>query len=142
MAGDTTLTLVGNLVDEPELRFTPSGAAVANFRVASTPRFFDRQTNAWKDGDTLFLTCNVWRQMAEHVVESLHKGHRVIVTGRFKQRSYEHDGQKRTVFEVEVDEVGPSLRSATVDVRRVERQAASQPTIPASDPWAGDPPPF
>src|ERR1700755_2840583 len=110
MAGETVITVVGNLVDDPELRFTPSGAAVAKFRIASTPRTFDRQTNEWKDGESLFLTCNVWRQPAENVAESLQRGMRVIVQGRLRQRSYEtKEGEKRTVFEVEVDEVGPSL---------------------------------
>lgn len=126
MAGDTFITLVGNLVDDPELRFTPSGAAVAKFRIASTPRTFDRQTNEWKDGESLFLTCNVWRQAAEHVAESLTKGMRVIVQGRLKQRSYEtKEGEKRTVFEVEVEEVGPSLLNATAKVARVQRQQNS-----------------
>jgi single-strand DNA-binding protein len=121
-AGDTTITLIGNLVDDPELRFTPSGAAVAKFRVASTPRYLDKQTNEWKDGESLFLTCNVWRQAAENVAESLQRGMRVIVQGRLKQRSYEtKEGEKRTVFEVEVDEVGPSLRSATAKVTRAQR---------------------
>src|SRR5262245_15520093 len=111
MAGDTTITVVGNLVADPELRFTPSGAAVANFRVASTPRVFDKDTNDWKDGDALFLSCSAWRQMAENIAESLVKGDRVIVSGRLKQRSYEdNEGVKRTVFEVDVEEVGPSLR--------------------------------
>ena len=111
-AGDTVITLVGNLVDDPELRFTPSGAAVAKFRIASTPRFLDKQTNEWKDGESLFLSCNVWRQAAENVAESLQRGMRVIVQGRLKQRSYEtKEGEKRTVYEIEVDEVGPSLRS-------------------------------
>lgn len=122
MAGDTVITLVGNLVDDPELRFTPSGAAVANFRIASTPRTFDRQSNEWKDGEALFLTCNVWRQAAENVAESLTKGMKVIVQGRLKQRSYEtREGEKRTVFEVEVDEVGPSLSFATAKVNRTPR---------------------
>ncbi|AXI78602.1 single-stranded DNA-binding protein [Peterkaempfera bronchialis] len=122
MAGETVITLVGNLVDDPELRFTPSGAAVAKFRIASTPRTFDRQTNEWKDGESLFLTCNVWRQPAENVAESLQRGMRVIVQGRLRQRSYEtREGEKRTVFEVEVDEVGPSLRSATAKVTRANR---------------------
>jgi single-strand DNA-binding protein len=122
MAGETVITLVGNLVDDPELRFTPSGAAVAKFRIASTPRTFDRQTNEWKDGESLFLTCNVWRQPAENVAESLQRGMRVIVQGRLRQRSYEtKEGEKRTVFEVEVDEVGPSLRSATAKVTRAQR---------------------
>src|ERR671929_1713592 len=108
-AGETVVTVVGNLVDDPELRFTPSGAAVANFRIASTPRTFDRASNEWKDGDSLFLSCSVWRQAAENVAESLTKGTRVIVSGRLKQRSYEtKEGEKRTVYEVEVDEVGPS----------------------------------
>jgi single-strand DNA-binding protein len=123
MAGDTNITVIGNLVAEPELRFTPSGAAVANFRVASTPRFFDKNTNEWKDGDSLFLSCSVWRQYAENVAESLQKGMRVIVTGRLKQRSYEtQQGEKRTVFEIEVDEVGPALRNATAKVNRVMRE--------------------
>ena len=123
-AGETNITIVGNLVDDPELRFTPSGAAVAKFRVASTPRFFDRQTNEWKDGDSLFLTCNVWRQAAENVAESLQRGIRVIVKGRLKQRSYEtQEGEQRTVFEIEVDEVGPSLRSATAKVVKTQRGA-------------------
>jgi len=121
-AGDTNITLIGNLVDDPELRFTPSGAAVAKFRVASTPRFLDKQTNEWKDGESLFLTCNVWRQAAENVAESLQRGMRVIVQGRLKQRSYEtKEGEKRTVFEVEVDEVGPSLRNATAKITRAQR---------------------
>jgi single-strand DNA-binding protein len=121
-AGDTVITLVGNLVDDPELRFTPSGAAVAKFRIASTPRYMDRQTNEWKDGESLFLTCNVWRQAAENVAESLTRGMRVIVQGRLKQRSYEtREGEKRTVYEVEVDEVGPSLRNATAKVTKASR---------------------
>ncbi|MFJ5547099.1 single-stranded DNA-binding protein [Streptomyces sp. NPDC093225] len=119
MAGETVITVVGNLVDDPELRFTPSGAAVAKFRVASTPRTFDRQTNEWKDGESLFLTCSVWRQAAENVAESLQRGMRVVVQGRLKQRSYDdRDGVKRTVFELEVDEVGPSLRNATAKVTK------------------------
>jgi single-strand DNA-binding protein len=119
MAGETVITVVGNLVDDPELRFTPSGAAVANFRIASTPRTFDRQTNEWKDGDALFLSCSVWRQAAENVAESLTKGMRVVVQGRLRQRSYEdREGQRRTVVELEVDEVGPSLRYATAKVTR------------------------
>src|SRR5512132_3477846 len=122
MAGDTVITIVGNLVDDPELRFTPSGAAVAKFRVASTPRYMDRQTNEWKDGDSLFLTCNVWRQAAEHVAESLQRGMRVIVQGRLRQRSYEtKEGEKRTVYEIEVDEVGPSLRNASAKVTKTQR---------------------
>lgn len=119
MAGETVITVVGNLVADPELRFTPSGAAVANFRLASTPRTFDRQANQWVDGEALFLSCNVWRQAAENVAETLSKGMRVIVQGRLKQRSYEtREGEKRTVFELEVDEIGPSLRYATVQVNR------------------------
>jgi single-strand DNA-binding protein len=126
MAGDTQITLVGNLVDDPELRFTPSGAAVAKFRVASTPRFRDNTTGEWKDGESLFLTCNVWRQAAENVAESLQRGMRVIVQGRLRQRSYEtKEGEKRTVFEVEVDEVGPSLRNASAKVNRAARGAGA-----------------
>jgi single-strand DNA-binding protein len=122
MAGETVITVVGNLVDDPELRFTPSGAAVANFRIASTPRTFDRQTNEWKDGDALFLSCAVWRQAAENVAESLQKGMRVVVQGRLKSRQYEtREGEKRTVFEIDVDEVGPSLKYATAKVTRAQR---------------------
>ena len=122
MAGDTQITVVGNLVSDPELRYTPTGVAVANFRVSSTPRTFDRQANEWKDGDSLFLTCNVWRQAAENVAESLTRGMRVIVSGRLRQRSYEtKEGEKRTVYEVEVDDVGPSLRNASAKVNRVAR---------------------
>jgi single-strand DNA-binding protein len=121
-AGDTPITVVGNLVADPELRFTPSGQPVATFRVASTPRVMDRQSNEWKDGDSLFLTCNVWRQAAENVAESLQRGMRVIVTGRLKQRNYEtREGEKRTVYEVEVDDVGPSLRNASAKVNRASR---------------------
>jgi single-strand DNA-binding protein len=121
-AGDTQITIVGNLVDDPELRFTPSGQPVAKFRVASTPRYMDRQTNEWKDGESLFLTCNVWRQAAENVAESLQRGMRVIVSGRLKQRNYETQaGEKRTVFEVEVDDVGPSLLRASAKVTRAQR---------------------
>ncbi|MFG2990722.1 single-stranded DNA-binding protein [Streptomyces sp. NPDC048257] len=119
MAGETVITVVGNLVDDPELRFTPSGAAVAKFRVASTPRTFDRQTNEWKDGESLFLTCSVWRQAAENVAESLQRGMRVIVQGRLRQRSYEdREGVKRTVYELDVEEVGPSLKNATAKVTK------------------------
>jgi single-strand DNA-binding protein len=122
MAGDTILTVVGNLTADPELRFTPSGAAVANFTVASTPRMFDRQTNEWKDGEALFLRCSIWRQAAENVAESLTRGARVVVTGRLKQRSFEtKEGEKRTVVELEVDEIGPSLRYATAKVNKVSR---------------------
>lgn len=123
MAGETVITVVGNLVDDPELRFTPSGAPVANFRIASTPRTFDRQTNEWKDGDALFLSCSIWRQAAENVAESLQKGMRVVVQGRLKQRQYEtREGEKRTVVELEVEEIGPSLKYATAKVTRASRQ--------------------
>jgi single-strand DNA-binding protein len=145
MAGETVITVVGNLVDDPELRFTPSGAPVAKFRVASTPRTFDRQTNEWKDGESLFLTCSVWRQAAENVAESLAKGMRVIVQGSLKQRSYEdREGIKRTVYELDVDEVGPSLRNATAAVTKTMRSSAGQaapeqrPTAPGYEP-AGAP---
>jgi single-strand DNA-binding protein len=121
-AGDTQITIAGNLVDDPELRFTPAGQPVARFRIASTPRFLDKNTNEWKDGDSLFLTCNVWRQAAENVAESLTRGMRVIVSGRLRQRSYEtKEGEKRTVYEVEVDDVGPSLRNASAKVNRIAR---------------------
>ena len=139
-AGDTVITLVGNLVDDPELRFTPSGAAVAKFRMASIPRYLDKQTNEWKDGESLFLSVNVWRQAAENVAESLQRGMRVIVQGRLKQRSYEtKEGEKRTVYEVEADEVGPSLRSASAKVTKTQRGGggfgASAPAAD-NDPWA------
>jgi len=140
MAGETVITVVGNLVDDPELRFTPSGAAVANFRIASTPRTFDRQTNEWKDGDALFLSCSVWRQAAENVAESLTKGMRVVVQGRLRQRSYEdREGQRRTVVELEVDEVGPSLRYATAKVTRSSGGGggySSNAGGGGNDPWA------
>ncbi|ADG90248.1 hypothetical protein TBS_17270 [Thermobispora bispora] len=136
-AGDTQITIVGNLVDDPELRFTPTGQAVARFRVASTPRYLDRQTNEWKDGEALFLTCNVWRQTAENVAESLQRGMRVIVQGRLRQRSYEtKEGERRTVYEVEVDDVGPSLRNATAKVNKTTRQSGGFGSGPAADPWA------
>ena len=123
MAGDTQITLIGNLTGDPELRFTPSGAAVANFTVASTPRTFDRQSSGWKDGDTMFLNCSIWRQAAENVAETLSKGMRVIVQGRLKSRSYDdREGNRRTVFEVDVEEVGPSLRYATAKVNRTSGQ--------------------
>ena len=122
MAGDTTITIIGNLTGDPELRFTPSGAAVANFTVASTPRTFDRQSNEWKDGETLFMRCSIWRDAAENVAESLVRGTRVIVSGRLKSRSYEtKEGEKRTVIEMEVDEVGPSLRYASAKVTKTQR---------------------
>ncbi|MFR9673095.1 single-stranded DNA-binding protein [Streptomyces sp. TR02-1] len=153
MAGETVITVVGNLVDDPELRFTPSGAAVAKFRVASTPRTFDRQTSEWKDGETLFLTCSVWRQAAENVAESLTKGTRVVVQGRLKQRSYEdREGIKRTVFDLDVDEVGASLRNATAKITKTSGRGAQGGGwgggqggpgggqqgggAPAGDPWA------
>jgi single-strand DNA-binding protein len=150
MAGETIITVVGNLTDDPELRFTPSGAAVANFRIASTPRTFDRQAGEWRDGDPLFLSCSVWRQAAENVAESLQRGMRVVATGRLKQRSYEtREGEKRTVVELDVDEVGPSLRYATAKVTRTQRSgggfgggAPAGGSAPAggapagNDPWA------
>ena len=148
MAGDTVITVVGNLVDHPELRFTPSGAAVANFRIASTPRQFDRQSGEWKDGDTLFLSCAVWRQAAENVAESLQKGMRVIVQGRLKIRQFERqDGSRGQSTEIDVDEVGPSLRSATAKVTRASRSGGGQgggfgggggnaPSGGGNDPWA------
>jgi single-strand DNA-binding protein len=137
MAGETVITVVGNLVDDPELRFTPSGAAVARFRIASTPRVFNRETNEWKDGDALFLTCSVWRQTAENVAESLARGVRVIVQGRLKQRSYEdREGVKRTVYELDVDEVGPSLAYATAKVTKASSGQRSQQD-PSGDPWSG-----
>ncbi|HEX9624551.1 MAG TPA: single-stranded DNA-binding protein [Streptosporangiaceae bacterium] len=127
MAGDTQITIIGNLVDDPQLRYTPTGQAVASFRVASTPRFLDKNTNEWKDGDSLFLSCNVWRQAAENVAESLQRGMRVIVSGRLRQRSYEtKEGEKRTVYEIEVDEVGPSLRNASAKVVRSSRATGGQ----------------
>jgi single-strand DNA-binding protein len=146
MAGDTTITVIGNLTDDPELRFTPSGAAVAKFRVASTPRFLDRQSGEWKDGEPLFLSCTVWRQAAENVAESLQRGSRVIVSGRLRQRSYEtKEGEKRTVIELEVDEIGPSLRYATAKVQKMSRSSGGgggfgssggQGGGTADDPWA------
>ena len=149
MAGETVITVVGNLTADPELRFTPSGAAVASFTVASTPRNFDRQTNEWKDGEALFLRCSIWRQAAENVAESLQRGMRVVVTGRLKQRSFEtREGEKRTVIELDVDEVGPSLRYATAKVNRTQRGSSGggfgsdSPGggVPADDPWASSGP--
>jgi single-strand DNA-binding protein len=154
MAGDTVMTVVGNLTADPELRFTPSGAAVANFTVASTPRIYDKQSGEWKDGEALFLRCNIWRQAAENVAESLTRGARVVVQGRLKQRSFEtKEGEKRTVFELEVDEIGPSLRYATAKVNKVSRgsggggfggggsSAGGGPSgPPADDPWGSAPP--
>lgn len=139
---ETTLTIVGSLTADPELRFTPGGAAVASFTVASNPRHFDKQSGEYRDGDPLFLRCSVWRQPAENVAESLTRGMRVIVTGRLRQRSFEHDGQKRTVVELEVDEVGPSLRFATAKVDKASRGGGSAPrqSAPtASDPWGSHP---
>ena len=143
MAGETTITVVGNLTDDPDLRFTPSGAAVANFTVASTPRFFDKQTNEWKDGDALFLRCSIWRQAAENVAESLHRGTRVIVQGRLRQRSYEtREGEKRTVVELDVEEVGPSLKYATAKTTKTTRSGVSGDAGGAGhDPWATSGPP-
>ncbi|MGW6743752.1 single-stranded DNA-binding protein [Streptomyces sp. NPDC055025] len=137
MAGETVITIVGNLVDDPELRFTPAGHAVAKFRVASTPRVFDKQTNEWKDGEGLFLTCSVWRQAAENAAESLTKGMRVIVQGRLKQRSYEDREQvKRTVYELDVEEVGPSLLRASAKVTKNPAGGQSRPAqSAAADPW-------
>ncbi|MGO4856905.1 single-stranded DNA-binding protein [Arthrobacter sp. 2MCAF14] len=163
MAGETTITVIGNLTSDPELRFTPSGSAVANFTVASTPRTFDRQSNEWKDGETLFLRASVWREAAENVAESLTKGMRVIVSGRLKSRSYEtKEGEKRTVVELEVEEIGPSLRHAKAKINRTQRGTgpggnggpggtgfgsqggATQPSgpgpsSPQDDPWATQP---
>jgi single-strand DNA-binding protein len=144
MAGETVITVVGNLVDDPELRFTPSGAAVANFRIASTPRTLDRQSNEWKDGEALFLSCSVWRQAAENVAESLQKGMRVVAQGRLKQRSYEtREGEKRTVVELDVEEVGPSLKYATAKVARVQRSGGGggygSQGGGGDDPWASSP---
>jgi single-strand DNA-binding protein len=163
MAGDTPITIVGNLTNDPELRFTPSGAAVASFTVASTPRFLDKSTNEWKDGDALFLRCSLWRQAAENAAESLQRGARVIVTGRLKQRSFEtKEGEKRTVIEVDVDEIGPSLKYATAKVNKTTRGGGGGGGgggtgggggfggSPADDPWStpvsvgstSDEPPF
>jgi single-strand DNA-binding protein len=153
--GDVTVTVVGNLTNDPELRFTPSGAAVANFTVASTPRLLDKATNEWKDGDALFMRCSIWRQAAENVAESLQRGARVIVTGRLRQRSYEtKEGEKRTVVELDVDEVGPSLKYATAKVVKGQRSggqssgggpsydgpsSSSSGSAPSDDPWATPP---
>jgi len=166
MAGETTITLIGNLTGDPDLRFTPSGAAVANFTVASTPRTFDRQTQEWKDGEAMFINCAAWRNLAENVAESLTKGSRVIVSGRLRSRSYEgREGEKRTVFEIDVDEIGPSLRYATAKVTRTTSSGggggswqggggasgapagdwSSPAQAPDNDPWANaqsDEPPF
>jgi single-strand DNA-binding protein len=160
MAGETVITVVGNLTGDPELRFTPSGAAVANFTVASTPRTLDRATNEWKDGEALFLRCSIWRQAAENVAESLTRGARVVVTGRLKQRSFEtKEGEKRTVMELDVDEIGPSLRYATAKVNKTTRGGGAggggfggnaggssggfsggSGGSPADDPWSTPPP--
>jgi len=159
VAGDTIITVVGNLTADPELRFTPSGASVANFTVASTPRIFDRQSNEWKDGDALFMRCSIWREAAENVAESLTRGSRVVVQGRLKQRSYEtREGEKRTVVELEVDEIGPSLKYATAKVNKASRsggggggfggggggggggdRGGSRPEQPKDDPWGSAP---
>src|SRR5579864_8623163 len=160
-AGDTQITITGNLVDDPELRFTPAGQPVAKFRIASTPRFRDNSTGEWKDGDSLFLSCNVWRQAAENTAESLQRGMRVIVSGRLRQRQYEtREGEKRTVYEVEVDDVGPSLRFASAKVVKSNRSGGNFGGGPAGgsggsggsagygggsnqrqaeDPWSADP---
>lgn len=147
MAGETIITIVGNLVDDPELRFTPAGHAVAKFRVASTPRTFDKQANEWKDGDSLFLTVSAWRQLGENCAESLHRGTRVIVQGRLTQRSYEdREGVKRTVYEIDAEEVGPSLKNATAAVTKTTGQGGRQQPAqggysqqqPAQDPWANN----
>lgn len=162
MAGETVITVVGNLTADPELRFTPSGAAVANFTVASTPRTFDKQSGEWKDGDALFMRCNVWRQAAENVAETLTRGMRVMVSGRLRQRSFEtREGEKRTVVELEVDEVGPSLKYATAKVNKISRGSGgggfggdsgggsggsggggggSRSSAPVDDPWGSAPP--
>ena len=139
MAGETTLTIIGNLTQDPELRFTPSGAAVANFTVASTPRTFDRQSNEWKDGETLFMRCSVWREAAENVAESLQRGMRVVVTGRLVSRSWEdkESGQKRSVMEMQVDEVGPSLRYATAKVTKTQRGGGSGGGQGGGGSWGG-----
>ncbi|MET7811761.1 single-stranded DNA-binding protein [Streptomyces sp. NPDC005395] len=156
MAGESPITLVGNVVANPELRFTPSGAPVANFRVASTPRTFDRQTNEWKDGDTLFLSVSVWRQQAENVAESIKRGDRVIVVGRLGQRQYEKDGERKSSYEIQAEEVGPALKNATAQVAKNGQQQRAQGygqqapqqgySAPQGDPWAqqgfGNEPPF
>lgn len=139
MAGETVITVIGNLTEDPELRYTPSGAAVAKFRVASTPRTFDRSSGEWRDGEAMFLSCNAWRNLAENVAETLSRGSRVIVQGRLRQRSYEtREGEKRTVFELEADEIGPSLRYATAKIQKVSRGGggARSGGMPADDPWA------
>lgn len=150
MAGETQITIIGNLTSDPELRFTPAGAAVANFTVASTPRTFDKQSGEWKDGQALFMRCNVWRQAAENTAETLTRGMRVMVSGYLKQRNFEHEGQKRTVVEMEVDEVGPSLKYATAKVNKVSRSGGDSgahgssgtgQAAPADDPWGSAPAP-
>lgn len=149
MANETVITVIGNITSDPELRFTPSGAAVANFTIASTPRTLDKASGEWKDGDPLFLRCNIWRQAAENVAESLTRGARVVAQGRLKQRSFEdkETGAKRTVVEMDVDEIGPSLKYATAKVNKVSRggggnnYGSSKPTTPADDPWGTAPPP-
>lgn len=139
MAGETTITVIGNLTNDPELRFTPSGSPVANFTIASTPRTFDRQANEWKDGETLFLRAAVWKEAAENVAESLAKGTRVIVTGRLKSRSYEtKEGEKRTVIELEVDEIGPSLKTATAKVNRTQRNGQGGGQTSGGGNWGGN----
>ena len=136
MAGETPITIIGNIVAEPELRFTPAGAAVCNFRVASTPRTYNKQTQQWEDGEALFLTCNAWKHLAENTADSLAKGMRVIVNGRLKQRSFQtREGDNRTVFEIDVDEVGPSLRYATAQVNRNPREGGGGQSTPAQQQW-------
>jgi len=145
MAGETIITVIGNLTNDPELRFTPGGDAVANFTIASTPRTFDRNSNEWKDGDPLFLRSSLWREAAQNAAETLTKGMRVIASGRLKQRSFEQDGQKRTVIEFEVDEIGPSLKYANAKVNRTQRTGVNQPAQsqqpaqPAQGGWGGQP---
>ena len=137
MSGETILTLSGNLTGDPELRYTPAGAAVANFTVASTPRTYDKNANEWKDGDTLFMRCSVWRDAAENVANSLHRGTAVIVSGRLKSRSYEtKEGEKRTVIELDVDDIGASLRRASVTVQKTDRSSGQAGQKPKDDPWA------
>lgn len=148
MAGETPITVVGNLTADPELRFSPSGVAVANFTIASTPRTFDKHANQWRDGDTLFMRCSIWREAAENVAETLTKGTAVIAQGRLVQRSYEtREGEKRTVVELQVDDIGPSLRRATATVTRAQRTGgggfgSTPANAPMDDPWANEGAPF
>lgn len=137
MAGDTTITIIGNLTADPELRFTPAGAAVANFTVASTPRSFDKASGEWRDGEALFMRCSIWKNAAENVAETLTRGMRVIVTGRLKQRSFEKDGQKRSVVEMEADEIGPSLKYSTAKVVKAARSGGGDTSGGSADAWTG-----